>query len=428
MPDRVISVPQAQRIVQAIKGKFDDTNGRLGQLPEEVSAITAELESVKSANVWNEADKTIGFVSPNGSRNSTNTVYNTLLHPIAVSEGDVVRFYHGDNFGTVNARFICAYDSNGTAVTVSGSSADTRTYTVPSGIVGIIPSFLASIQNIMVTINEEVTEYEAYTNPHYIATMDFLPKSLKDSIRQIVEIKTTDTEAEVIAKMVNAYKTKNCDVVFERGIYNFGTAIATVKTDYNLSGNNEIPIGNGCRYFFNGATLNAVMDLSTLGTDFYCNLLGVQNAVSDFELHDGILMATDTRYVVHDDAAAKEGTYKHLYQNMQLIYTTNLRTEAIRKCVGGGTGRSGAIEMVGCKFVTDGTDSCVSFHGNATDYAGAEFMLNVRDCWISNSLRAGELSANQTARLFYTGNSSGSNLQTYARWDVTSFLNEVRGA
>lgn len=384
------------------------------------SRVTAQLELKETVNVWDTSKKANGYTGTNGAFSSSAS-YQTLTEPIPVTEGDVVRFYKGDAT-SINARFICAYDANGNAVPASGSASDTRTYTVPSGIVGIIPSIVSSVTNVMVTINEEPTEYSPFHAPYYVAGPNFLP----DSIRSIVNIVATDTESEVIAKMVNAYNVGNCDVVFERATYNFGTAIATIKTDYGLSGNTEIPIGNGCRYFFNGATLNAVIDLDTLGTDFYCNLLGVQNAVSDFELHDGILKATDTRYIVHDDAGAKAGSYKHLYQNMQLIYTTNLRTEAIRKCVGGGTGRSGVIEMVGCKFSTDGTDSAVSFHGNATDYAGSEFMLSVRDCWISNSLRAGELSENQTAKLFYANNSSGSNLQTYARWDVTAFLNEVR--
>ena len=414
---------------KAVAAAVNSQAAAIANISEDVddlkSAITDKMQMTYSVNMWNEANKTIGYVSTNGNRNSTSTSYQTLINPIPVNAGDVVRFY-GGNFSTVNARFVCAYDANGDAVQASGSSSDTRVYTVPQGIASIIPSILASVTNVMVTINEEATEYEPYSAPYYIATIDFLPKSIIPSLRTVVNIKATDTEAEIISKMVNAYNTKNCDVVFERAVYNFGSALATVKTDYNLSGNNEIPIGNGCRYFFNGATLNAVMDLSTLGVDFYCNLLGAQNRASDFELHDGILMATDTRYVVHDDAAAGDGTYKHLYHNMQLIYTTNLRTEAIRKCIGGGTGKNGVIEMEGCKFVTDGTDSAVSFHGNATDYAGAEFMLTVMDCWISNSLRAGALSASQTARLFYTGNSSGSNLQTYTGWDVTEFLNEVR--
>ena len=216
---------------------------------------------------------------------------------------------------------------------------------------------------------------------------------------------------------------------FERANYSFGTELAKVSTDYGMD-SNEIPIGNGCRYFFNGATLTATVDLSqhpvSGGEEFYCNFFGCQRRPSSYELHDGVLIATDTRYVVHDESSALNGSYKHLYQNMEMHYHTSARQEEIRKCIGGGTGASGVVEIVGCKFTTDATDSCVSYHGNSTDVAGAEFDLNVRDSWFSNGLRGGALSANQTARLFYSGNSAINEPTTYDRWTVTKFLNEVR--
>lgn len=40
MPDRVISVPQAQRIVQATKNQLDNVNGRLQQQTEAVNDLT----------------------------------------------------------------------------------------------------------------------------------------------------------------------------------------------------------------------------------------------------------------------------------------------------------------------------------------------------------------------------------------------------
>jgi hypothetical protein len=138
------------------------------------------------------------------------------------------------------------------------------------------------------------------------------------------------------------------------------------------------------------------------------------------------LIATDTRYVVHDESSALSGSYKHLYQNMEMHYHTNQRQETIRKCIGGGTGASGVVEIIGCKFTTDAVDVCVSYHGNGTDVNGAEFDINVRDSWFSNGMRAGELSASQTARLFYTGNSAMDEPSVYDRWTVTKFLNEVR--
>ena len=383
-------------------------------------SISDKMELITSPNLWNPTNVVAGYVNVNGNRSQSAT-YNTLANPIPVTPGDIVRFFGGSpTFGNVNARFICAYDSSGDPVTASGSSSDIHSYTVPAGITSIIPSIIATVQNVMITINNIPTVYVAYYDPYYVATSDFLA----NFINKPVYITANDTEAQIIEKLIDAYTLGNCNVYFERATYQFGTELATVKTDYNLR-NNEIPVGNGCKYYFNGATLIATIDLQTLGTDFYCNFFGCQNQPNSFEMHDGIIIATDTRYVIHDEAAAAVGSYKHLYENMYVEYRTVDRTEAIRKCIGGGTGASGVVEIVGCKFVTDGTDSCVSYHGNTNDVLGAEFNLNVRNCWFSNSLRAGALSEHQSARLFYAGNSSGSALQNYD-WSLTSFLNEVR--
>ena len=130
--------------------------------------------------------------------------------------------------------------------------------------------------------------------------------------------------------------------------------------------------------------------------------------------------------MVHDEAATLVGSYKHLYDNIIMEYHTNISTDAYRKCIGGGTGASGVVEIVGCKFTTDATEVDVSYHGNAYDVVGAEFMLNVRNCWFSNSIRAGALSEHQTGNLILAGNSMRNNPVPFVRWDITSFANEIR--
>ena len=247
---------------------------------------------------------------------------------------------------------------------------------------------------------------------------DYLP-------RKDVYIRSTDTEAQIIEKLVNAYRLGNCDVRFDRAEYTFGTVLPTVRTLYSLN-ENEIPVGNGCRYFFNGAKLTATIDLGTYGSDFYCNLFGCQRWPTSFEMYDGILTATDTRYVMHDEASGKSGTYRHLYRNMYLQYITDDSTDAYRKCIGGGTGESGVVDIDGCKFVTDSTAPAVSYHGNSTDVEGAAFDISVKNSWFSNTFGAHALSEHQTAKLLFTGNSTGASIVTSAGWDVTSFLNEVR--
>lgn len=345
-----------------------------------------------------------------------------------IRKGETLYFFRSDTFETKNARFIAAFDKDKNIIASAGSSSDVQSYTQTGNVAFIRCSFLYLATDYARTPAD--TSCFAIPNPPYIPAFGNNPIFKSEFIRQRVDIKSTDSETTIIQKLIDAYKHGSCDVYFERAVYNFGTELAKVSTTYGMR-YNEIPIGNDCKYFFNGSSLIATLDLSELtpepGDDeFYCNFFGCQRSPSSYEMHDGVLEATDTRYIVHDESSAITKSYKHLYQNMEMHYHTSLRQEAIRKCIGGGTGADGVVEIVGCKFSTDGTDSCVSYHGNSSDVNGAQFDINVRDSWFSNSLRCGELSANQTARLFYTGNSAGAEPISYARWTITKFLNEVR--
>ena len=248
---------------------------------------------------------------------------------------------------------------------------------------------------------------------------DYLP-------RKTVYVYAGDSEQQVIEKFVNAYRRGNCDIQIERAIYNFGTVLPNVKTLYKLN-ENEIPIGNGCRYFFNGATFIAVIDLNTLGDNFYCNLLGSQRFPSSFEMYDGILISTDTRYVVHDEASALSATYRRLYKNMTMHYITDIRTESYRKCLGGGTGLNGVVDIEGCKFITEGSGLVqdASYHGIIDNTGVSEFSVTVTNSWFSKNFAVSDKGPNQTARVFFTGNSTAAQLINLG-WSETAFLNEIR--
>lgn len=554
--------------IEDLSSDVSEIQGDVSDLKEKLNEITAKMKKVVSENKWDTENETVGAITANGTVYPNYTSYVYPNTPIEVNEGDVVRSYEinaGGGFATAGMRWLCAYDSEMSPVTASGSNANITSYTVPAGIKYIRPSFNSGGQKRMLTINYEASswiDYEvhyeagdefhtdikmAQTNfgelyldysmlnrldptdcqtgkfingttgaisdnasyyvtnymeirsgetlyfmqrdtkvavnartvavydanktlldtlgtntstdhfaqtgkaafircsfsysasdiirtpygigvmtsatPRYVTGYGDAPTISKDRIRPVINVYATDSEQSIIGKFVQAFNHGDCDVVFERASYSFGTQLATVKDDYHLF-ENEIPIGNGCRYFFNGATLTALISPSSTPS---CNFFGCQKRPSSYELHDGVLNVYGTVYVVHDESSAYGGTYKHLYQNMEMHYYSNSRTDEIRKCIGGGTGASGVVEIVGCKFTTDAVDACVSYHGNGTDVTGAEFDLAVRDSYFSNGIRAGELSAHQTARLFYTGNSSASAPLSYARWTVTSFLNEIRG-
>lgn len=347
---------------------------------------------------------------------------------LEIRQGETLYFFRKNGIETNVTNRYAAFDKNKNALPSLGQVAKVSSIEQTGDMAYVRVTFNYYEPDIYRT--PQGISVIATNKPPFIPGYGGMPVIKSEYLRKVINIYATDSESQIIQKLVNAYNIGNCDVFFERADYTFGTELEKVNTDYGVQ-HNEIPIGNNCRYYFNGAVLTATIDLSqhpaAEGEDeFYCNFFGCQRLPSSYELHDGVLIATDTRYVVHDESSALAGSYKHLYQNMEMHYHTNRRQEAIRKCIGGGTGASGVVEIVGCKFTTDATDSCVSYHGNSTDVAGAEFDLNVRDSWFSNGLRCGVLSANQTARLFYTGNSAIGEPTVYDRWTVTKFLNEVR--
>lgn len=410
-----------------------------GGLGNDVDAIEADIANIPNVymstadtldySMVNRLDPDaceIGLVYPSGRIDDSKTSYFTTDY-MSIHAGETLYFMTIVGAGTY-AKRVAAYDQNKTVLPDEFISSDTGSFQQQNDVAYIRASFPYVSSDVYRTPQGKVCL--PVSNPIYVPGYGQEPVIKPEYIRPFIRVYATDTESQIIEKFIRAYNCGNCDVWFDRASYTFGPELEKVSTDYGMT-SNEIPIGNNCRYYFNGSTLTATVDLSQHPTaegedEFYCNFLGCQRRPSSYELHDGVLIATDTRYVVHDESSALSQTYRHLYQNMEMHYHTNLRQEAIRKCIGGGTGAHGVVEIVGCKFTTDGVDSCVSFHGNGTDVEGAEFDLNIRGCWFTGGIRAGALSANQTARLFYTGNSATAAPATYDRWTVTAFLNEVR--
>lgn len=402
-----------------LQNQIDDTNSS--------AMLKTEYVDDSMVNRLDPSTCTVGYiVSASGAISESSDYF--ITDYIRLNAGETIYFYSQSTGELLNVRMFAAYDANKNVISAKGSNVQVTSITQSGDMAFVRATLFYSPSS-----GYYLPKFAACLStaaPEYIPSYDNSAHIKSEYIRKKIWVYATDTEAQVITKMINAYKQGDCDVYFERATYNFGAELVKVNTDYGMQ-HNEIPIGHNCRYYFNGATLIATLDLANLtpeagDEEFYCNLLGCQRAPNNFELHDGVLIATDTRYVVHDEASARAGSYKHLYDNMELHYHTSARQEAIRKCIGGGTGASGVVEIVGCKFTTDATDACVSWHGNSTDVVGAEFDLNVRDCYFSNGLRAGALSSNQTGRLFYSGNSAASAPNTYEGWTVTAFLNEVR--
>ena len=374
---------------------------------------------------YNADDAVVGkYVNPDsGALKDNATEFTTDYLPIRPNET-----LYTFRVGSMQARkidFYACYDKDKNYVQNSGGS---NVYSVTqSGNVAFVR--MSFLYNTEYYVQRPEGLFVVPTDkPYYCQQIDADPVVNENYLpRKTVYVYATDTEQQVIEKFVNAYKRGNCDLLFERAHYAFGTVLPNVKTLYKLN-ENEIPIGNGCRYFFNGSTLTAEIDLATLGTDFYCNLLGSQRFPSSYELYDGILISTDTRYVVHDEASGYSATYRRVYRNMEMHYITNLRTDGYRKCIGGGTGKNGVVDIDGCKFTVEGEGLVqdVSYHGCIPDVPGSEFYISVKNSWFSQTFAESTLGETQTAKIHLSGNSFGRPIIEYQRWEKTYFNNEIR--
>jgi hypothetical protein len=102
--------------------------------PDKISDLT--ITSDETQTVQYDGQLLDGYVTTNGSVGGSGDFYHT--EKIQVNAGDVVSFISPYN---TPARFICAYDANDTVISGSGSSAQLRSYTVPSGIASIVVSY-----------------------------------------------------------------------------------------------------------------------------------------------------------------------------------------------------------------------------------------------------------------------------------------------
>ena len=350
---------------------------------------------------------------------ATSTSYNYFITVyIPAVSGDVIMSNYGmysiafysDANGTLSADGNgnqAIYLSNATQLEITGSGV---------AYIRICYNQMTRKQTLMVTRNASIpSSYTPYVAPKTVIKYN----AISQYVRKRIDIKSTDSAEAVINTMISAYQTANCDVYFETAVYDLSSKIAKIETDYGMT-YCEIPIGAGCRYYFNGSTVTAT--LNEENTEFYANLLGCMRVPNSYELYDGVLIATGTRYVVHDECSAMDGTYIHRYHNMVLDYRSGNRTETIRKALGGGTGKHGVIDIDGCVFLTDGTDSCASFHGNASDVGTSDFNVTVKNSYFQNSFRLADLANNQTGRVVSSNNKYGSSLIVLGdKWTVTAF-------
>ena len=144
-------------------------------------------------------------------------------------------------------------------------------------------------------------------------------KKIKGS-RPAIQILKTDSEEEILMKLMDALITQDCDVIWEKGEYIFENIYRDMYPVHRFGRNRgtyELPVGGNCHYYFNNSTIigKAVEKLGD--TKLFGNL---RRGGCPFEMFDGTLVAEGMTYVIHDEGQISEEPYIHKYKNLKLIY------------------------------------------------------------------------------------------------------------
>lgn len=249
------------------------------------------------------------------------------------------------------------------------------------------------------------------------------------SRRPRIDIYTTDSEEDIFRKLCNAWYTRDCDVYWECGTYVFADIFDLLKTKYGWSTAYELPIGGNCRYYFQGSTVISRCKSSDNQLRTNQNLFGTHRLAenTNFELHDGILIAEDCIYVVHDEGSGLPSPYLHKYCNLTMQYIKGSTiTSGIQKCIGGGMGQKCLIEIDRCVFLNDFEGADASWHDNTSNDDVSELSVKVTNCYFTHYFSVGgEWKDANKFSLVYSGNSATQN-PTNNKFDIKAWNNEIR--
>lgn len=109
--------------------------------------------------------------------------------------------------------------------------------------------------------------------------------------------------------------------------------------------------------------------------------------MGNFEINNMKLSCSNVRYCVHDEKSDGADSYSHKYINCSFYIDNRNNTEGFPQCIGGGLGKNGHIEIVGCSFESEtinpnGEKAEASYHNSSA--SGAKSEVIVKDNFFEN--------------------------------------------
>lgn len=242
--------------------------------------------------------------------------------------------------------------------------------------------------------------------------------------RPRIDIYTTDTQVEILHKLLDAYNTEDCDVYWENGTYTFDDIYVYMRDTLGWIWTMGLPLGGNCHYYLNNSTI--ISDAPSTSYSTSRNIFDVKAVGENFEMYDGILTNNGGTYCVHDDADGADSPFTHIYKNMVFNYVTGPTTQSSSQCVGCGFGVNASYIYDGCIFSNENTESpydCSFGHGSANSL----IKVNITNCYFAERINLmSDLEQTTRALVLYSSNSALAIPQSGNNWEVYAFNNETR--
>ena len=250
--------------------------------------------------------------------------------------------------------------------------------------------------------------------------------------RPRVDIYSEDGIDNFWLNMQEAFYKGNCDVYIHKGEYVYSNDLIDKIRSLNRRG---IPIGNGCRYYFEtGANLTCEYTGDN-ATDVkgYFSPLDSWNIASDYEIYNLNLSSKNTIYALHDEANGEETPIKHIYKDCHIsLDNTSLGagSSALSKCIGGGLGLHSVIDIENCVFSTinpnSENDEDVTYH-KANNQSYTDCNMTVMGCYFGGKFRCDfdySPVPSIVSKIVACGNSAKA-ISAY-QWNYKIWNNEIR--
>ena len=251
MPDRVISVPQATQIATRIKNKFDNVNGRLVPLEEDLSL------AVDTVSSWDSVPMTLesGYY-----RNDTGAfVSDTARRTCKMSAVEGEKYSITTHIGTTVISGIVYFDSNDAVIghildgTGEGQVIENYEFTVPKGVASMAVQ-TSSYKTLSLLKYNEVKEFVGYTKEEIGAAIKDLTDADTEISADIKDLEDADTEISARLDAVNDATIIKLRTATAND-YNVGIGVLTRNKPYLF----KIKVTSGGTFTVKVGTSNSTM-------------------------------------------------------------------------------------------------------------------------------------------------------------------------